>query len=689
MDSSVLGDSIIANRTCSSTKAQYKRKVDHFKAWIVKEYPQHAINGGEDIALPDLGQDILKQFFGHICRKRNRDDSYVTPIEYQSFQHVSGYKSAIKDYYHAKRVKLSNECDSMLKDFFQGYERKIAELKQSGEKAIIEGKQPLSFSGYRFLAKKAFRQSTDHMQGIFAHFFLLLCWNLISRCVSVASLMYDHISWEEDSMVIVFPSHKGDKEGKNSAPKHIYANRTCPEICPILAFSIFLFTCGYRRSGSRRDLFGGINETEARFSKWLKHACGTSSNELLLMGLIISEIGTHSFRKGIATFLSSIPGGPTAIAIYLRAGWSLGPVQSRYILEGQGGDQLCGRAATGLSLTEMEFADLPPHFDMSCGPILAIDQWEDILPGYSTYYPASFRQVVPFLLASLVYHRDFLLSTLPQSHPLFIQRVWTGGIMDLLKEKVLYGCGRHPISKLSATGIPPHILLANEIVQLKGDMNVLRSELMSKFESLPEDLKRSMLDNFQVNGTVPITHSQIAAMINDLKSSVNTSIVQAIEQHTANLGGTAMPFSHDSSPSQQFQTWMWKDRLHPVPQSFKFPKCNVRSLWDLWWVGNATERIAPYRGLKAFDLDNKNDNQLLSKAKFVITTLIKYSNDSNLDGRALQRLPARERDRAFETSFIAICKELFPSEDNESIDRRKIGDISFITLYDLLKKKLG
>ena len=59
-------------------------------------------------------------------------------------------------------------------------------------------------------------------------------------------------------------------------------------------------------------------------------------------------IGTHSFRKGIATFLSGSPGSPTAIAIYLRARWSLGPVQSRYILEGEGGDQVCGRAATGL-----------------------------------------------------------------------------------------------------------------------------------------------------------------------------------------------------------------------------------------------------------------------------------------------------------------------------------------------------
>ena len=80
------------------------------------------------------------------------------------------------------------------------------------------------------------------------------------------------------------------------------------------------------------------------------------------MGLIISEIGSHSFRKGIASALANNPGGPTAINIWLRAGWSLGPVQSRYIFEGAGGDQFVGRAATGISLSDPAFANLPPHF---------------------------------------------------------------------------------------------------------------------------------------------------------------------------------------------------------------------------------------------------------------------------------------------------------------------------------------
>jgi hypothetical protein len=44
------------------------------------------------------------------------------------------------------------------------------------------------------------------------------------------------------------------------------------------------------------------------------------------MGLVLEEIGTHSFRKGVATSLSSSLGGPNAITIWLRAGWSIGAV---------------------------------------------------------------------------------------------------------------------------------------------------------------------------------------------------------------------------------------------------------------------------------------------------------------------------------------------------------------------------
>eukprot|EP00961_Rhodomonas_salina_P032106 432512-Rhodomonas_salina.1 len=60
------------------------------------------------------------------------------------------------------------------------------------------------------------------------------------------------------------------------------------------------------------------------------------------MGIAISNlnIGTHSFRKGTATWLSGMVDGPgpSGVQIYLRAGWSLS-MQKLYIFEGGGSDR--------------------------------------------------------------------------------------------------------------------------------------------------------------------------------------------------------------------------------------------------------------------------------------------------------------------------------------------------------------
>ena len=97
-----------------------------------------------------------------------------------------------------------------------------------------------------------------------------------------------------------------------------------------------------------------------------------------------------------------------------------------------------GRAATGLDTNnDPDFAILPPHFDVTDGPV----------PGYVAFYPDCIRAAIPFLLASRVYHQEWLQDNLPPQHPLFNQRVWTGGILQRLKSKVLTGVYNNAKSK--------------------------------------------------------------------------------------------------------------------------------------------------------------------------------------------------------------------------------------------------
>ena len=123
--------------------------------------------------------------------------------------------------------------------------------------------------------------------------------------------------------MLLDPQHKGDQEGKHSAPKHVYANSGDSLICPILSLAIFIFTEGQRFNGGNHCLFGNPNNENHRFSKWLNGVLEDHKLQLEELGIVIDDIGTNSFRKGIAQFLAGLIGGPNAIAIYLRAGFNI------------------------------------------------------------------------------------------------------------------------------------------------------------------------------------------------------------------------------------------------------------------------------------------------------------------------------------------------------------------------------
>lgn len=231
-----LANSFIASRLAPKSKDQYNRKVKTFEGWMKRKHPE-CNDAGDEVDYNKIGSETMKEFVGYISRKRDKNlvtaenpDGNVEPVKHQSYEHVSGYKSAIKNAFRDKKLAMTNEVDNMFKDVFDGYKRTIGDLKQTGEMSIVEGKQALNFSGYRFSANVAITQRTDLDVAIFAHLFLLLCWNLIARCCSVSSIMYDHISWDNDSMVIVFATHKGDKLAEDCSPKHVFANPSNPEI---------------------------------------------------------------------------------------------------------------------------------------------------------------------------------------------------------------------------------------------------------------------------------------------------------------------------------------------------------------------------------------------------------------------------------------------------------------------------
>ena len=161
----------------------------------------------------------------------------------------------------------------------------------------------------------------------------------MSRVSDTVTICKNHMEWKDDALLIYFAHEKTDQtQSKPGDPRHIYANPFQPEICPILSLGIFFLIVDITKSADQ-PIFSGTNQY-CRFHKSLK----SSFADIMSLSCSSGAYGTHSIRKGAATFVcSGSTTCPSFAAVSLRAGWSMGGVTSAYIHYHGAGDQHVGR----------------------------------------------------------------------------------------------------------------------------------------------------------------------------------------------------------------------------------------------------------------------------------------------------------------------------------------------------------
>ena len=165
----------------------------------------------------------------------------------------------------------------------------------------------------------------------------------------------------------------------------------------------------------------------------------TEDQQIKMIGGLARDYGSHSFRKGNVTSLTSNPDGPPIASIFLRAQWQakFGKAQQQYIFTGVGGDQLSGRLASGLNMMDDTFALLPPHWNPT-SPTLSSVELNEVIAGYSSL-DSSFQVVVQFLLASVIFHAEWIKNNYPSEHPIFNTRFWTNNYHIKYRHSIISG----------------------------------------------------------------------------------------------------------------------------------------------------------------------------------------------------------------------------------------------------------
>jgi hypothetical protein len=731
-DVAAAAEYIVDQRIVNGTKSNYKSKLNVIKVFLASsEFSNELVD--DEISVP-LTDDAVKSLFGWLSvntdlprkRKRNEaigdddeeeDDSTVDNPEEQgasifaydkitiSESCMGGYKSALLWYYQEHGVRMTTELDRWLNSFVQGYKKTIADKKMRGVMSIQEGKAPLYFSAYceicRLLAilKPEGKKNTWH-ESIFAWSFMILSWNMLARSVSVGKIMLQHIDWAGDCMVINVPKHKGDQSGEGlGMDKHIYANPSNPEICPLLSLAVLIF-CKHRTNDRRsHKLFVG-DQSENRFVKILQNILKLVSNNIALVSYL-ANIGTHSNRKGGASYVLGLCDIISAVQVYLRAGWSLGNVQDRYIFGGAGADQLVGRAVAGLPINKKEFAILPPHFSRADSEFINDYGWDNVLEGY-TIYPDTFKRVIPYLFASLVHHHDWLVSNLDAGHPLWLQRPYTtkiGGvtIVEYFKSRVLCGIYDCSDTKMQATGIPRDIIIAHQVASLEEKLKAFEETVDAKYTNhftdiknliadVPLKVKDTLLENFTIDGVAPLSMS-------DVKRVISEALANGFEQFKSTIdarpNSEQASFGNDDRTQTQnsFQTFAWGGQMgRYVREDFRFPSCDCKTLWNIWFYG--INNIQPLKNLVKFKRQQDvRDNQrvYLSRANKVITYLVSIALAKRLveSEAAISVLPLPESDAIFLSSYTELLRELY----GDKINVARMMDTTYATIANVMYKK--
>ena len=562
----------------------------------------------------------------HLQPKRYME--YILQLRHSSNGHYlskSAYGNRRSALFHLVRLHNNIGFDNLfrieLNNLFRGFFRKLAKhcsirsrsaghrsAGEAGNEAIdsIEGqlvgqwnnddaKVPLSVALLKSVCGWLLGYGT--CDGVFAHCYLLLTWNLSCRSSNTACLKFEEINWSTkfDSFQIRFAHSKTDQTGEEAKyPRHIYANPVSPIVCPVLALSIYFSTCfNAQHVGRHSFLFPGGNQ-HSRFSKILMKVLKDHVVEVKNLGFNVSDLGTHSIRKGASSYLVSLPGGPPAAATSLRGGWSMGDVKDRYWKYMEAGDEYVGRCLALMPVLSTGLASSPPYFSSSIDTEPDNSWIENVR---LLQFPVvglidGFRLLSRMCLASLLYHHKWLEDNLSTNHVVCLSSyaLRSKEVLEKIDSSPSFLVVTYPWNDdiHAFSGVPPHASLLQELSVVKENTKVLIDSFI--------DRVKDALTQYGVNSD-RLTQNQLQNILENFWLELRSEISK-IER----LGTIGNDSLERVETGKGYTPHVYGGSMHRVPIDWRFPRCGVQDLWRQWWIGDNIRQIPPLRFLESKDV---------------------------------------------------------------------------------------
>lgn len=570
-------------------------------------------------------------------------------------------RSGIFDLFRSYGEHMSLSLSQDLKNDYRGLKRTSAlELQEGGEKVTV-GKSPFDFQLYRLLAEKFLKACGK--QFVFSHLFHIICWNLMCRAGNAVSICWDHLIWENDSLGIYFCHMKNDQTGERPKdPRHVYANPLIPEICPILSLAIYLSTNPIDPNSNK--LFPGVKQYD-RFRLLLNTIMQEPelAAELIQRGKSRADFGTHSERKGAASYTASgSTHCPSIISIHLRAGWVIGGVQDRYIRYESAGDFFVGRTVCGLPSDKPEFATLPPHFDERPSP--------EVIKTCFHRIPDQALLIGEFCLASLVFHSQWLRTTLPPEHPIFSTALFRNTtLLDALKPHV-HTALISSLTGMRATGIPPHVTLLLNLASVQNQFSEVNSNITQLVPEVVSGIT-TVLEDRAIQSQA-VTPSQLESLLSRCLERAGLNRTSSSDL-TSN---TPSPSSSSDSGRIERMTFWWGGKPHMLPEEYCVPILPLLLSWQLYMMPDIDRNLPPLRLVHSTDFSNPNARKRFSTYR---TLMLQIESQLKTQGRWI------------EFPSLAECNQMFdfgsPVLGIPDTPKRRLSQIAWSTAPNIQRQR--
>lgn len=544
-----------------------------------------------------------------------------------------------------------------LKVYFAALKRQDAREKAAGSRPVTEGKEAIPYPVYIRIANE-FLKAGQYFELLYA----TLCWNLMCRTENTAMITIEHLVMISDAIGVKFSQQKCDKSGEELAShfRRIYSGKGVVSVG--VALALYLMTTPSLGDDGKALFPGTAGSQKKRFSASLDKLLEREDMKAFLVsyGLTPQSFGSHSFRKGAATFATSgCTCGPSLVSVCIRAGWAVGGVLDRYIKFDARGDAFLGRVLAGFDLSSADFGAATPHFKAPVDK----DLLHAIFPILNQH--PKFTAIATHALACFVCAEERIKELLPgdseAARKIFKTRLYREpGDLKTLKEAVSVEIEEGVL----ITGVPEFTHMLTMLLKVVKQMEDLPARLCV-------DLGQVMEDKGAAAGNV--TEARVKQLLDEQQVRILAGVKGIVSSSHPVVAEAQVPAVLDAG--NMYKGYMWakknekQQRFHLLPHGHKLDAektCAMR-VWERWWCRFADQSSAgyflpPIRRLLREDFSDVNQGKRFGEWKCVLEELeaeVKR-RDGTLHAEmetAFCKVPTAVSDNQIQRSWL-LCKAL-------------------------------